>query len=194
MFTGIVQEVGRLREKRGDRLVVEVPKAVSARLAPGKSIAVNGACLTVRELAGPGFIAEISPETARRTTLGGLPPGTRVNLELPLRVQDGLDGHILLGHIDTLGRVKKIVREGGGWRFTFSYPPEFARYLVDKGAIAVDGISLTPFGVNSSSFSCAVIEETFSRTNLKDRHPGDAVNLEFDILAKYVKGMIGNVH
>lgn len=193
MFTGIVCGVGRVRELAYDKLALEVPRDILLQLAVGGSVAVNGACLTVYALTDTGFTARVSGETATRTTLGKILPGTRVNLELPLRPTAGLDGHIVLGHIDTIGRVKKIVRAEGGWRFTFGYPPEYARYLVEKGSIAVDGISLTPFSVNTASFTCAVIEETYERTNLKDRHPGDAVNLEFDILAKYVEGMI-NVH
>lgn len=193
MFTGIVCGLGTLEKRAGGRLTVEVPKGVSARLAPGGSIAVNGVCLTVRTLTERSFTAVVSGETFKRTTLGELPPGSRVNLELPVRAQDGLDGHIVLGHIDTIGRVRKIVRIAEGWNFTFAYPPEYARYLVEKGSIAVDGISLTVFSVGPSSFQCAVIEETYEKTNIQDRHPGDAVNLEFDILGKYVERML-NVH
>ena len=193
MFTGIICGMGHLRELAGDRLVLAVPSDVRLRLVPGGSVAVNGVCLTVRERTPAGFIAEISGETAARTTLGRLSPGARVNLELPLRLEDGLDGHIVLGHVDTIGRVRRIVRDAGGWRFTFGYPPEFARYLVEKGAVAVDGISLTAFSVTAASFQCAVIAETYEKTNLQDLHPGDAVNLEFDIIGKYVERMI-NVH
>ncbi len=193
MFTGIVCGLGTLEERAGGRLTVGVPEGVLAHLTPGGSIAVNGVCLTVRTLAGRSFTAGISEETFQRTTLGELPPGARVNLELPLRPEDGLDGHIVLGHIDTIGRVRKIVRIADGWNFTFTYPPEYARYLVEKGSIAVDGISLTAFSVRASSFQCAVIEETYKKTNIRDRHPGDAVNLEFDILGKYVERML-NVH
>ena len=193
MFTGIVCGLGRVTEQRGGKLTVEAPEDVFIRLFPCGSIAVNGACLTVRELGNGKFTADVSEETARRTTIGSLSFGMRVNLELPVRSQDGLDGHIVLGHIDTIGRVEKIIRREKGWVFTFSYPPEYAHYLVEKGSIAVDGISLTVFTVGSSSFQCAVIDETYEGTNLCDRHPGDAVNLEFDILGKYVERML-NVH
>ena len=193
MFTGIVCGLGRVTEQRADRITVEAPEGVFIRLVPGGSIAVNGACLTVRELGNGRFTADVSEETARRTTIGRLPFGTRVNLELPVRPQDGLDGHIVLGHVDTVGRVERIVRKEKGWMFAFSYPPEYARYLVEKGSIAIDGISLTAFAVGSSRFQCAVIDETYENTNLRDRHPGDAVNLEFDILGKYVERML-NVH
>ncbi len=193
MFTGIVCGLGRVADQRNGRLTVEVPENVFIRLSPGSSVAVNGACLTVRELGNGKFTADVSEETARRTTIGSLSFGMRVNLELPLRPEEGLDGHIVLGHIDAIGRVNKIVRRNTGWEFTFSYPPEYARYLVEKGSIAVDGISLTAFAVSSSSFQCAVIDKTYEGTNLCDRHPGDAVNLEFDILGKYVERML-NVH
>lgn len=194
MFTGIVCGVGQVRKLAYGKLVLEVPRDILTQLAVGKSIAVNGVCLTVHALTDVGFTAGISGETGARTTLGKILPGARVNLELPLRLTAGLDGHIVLGHIDATGRVQKIVRAEGGWRFTFGYPPEYARYIVEKGSIAIDGISLTTFSVGTSRFQCAVIEETYERTNLKDRHPGDAVNLEFDILAKYVEGMMRNVH
>ncbi len=193
MFTGIVQAVGRVAVVTGNSVVIRAPRGVLEQLAPGGSVAVNGVCLTARRCTPADFTADISTETAARTTLGKLAPGARVNLELPLRPTDGLDGHIILGHIDTIGRVEKIVRREKGWVFTFSYPPEYARYLVEKGSIAVDGISLTVFTVRSSSFQCAVIAETYETTNIQDRHPGDAVNLEFDILGKYVERML-NVH
>ncbi len=190
MFTGIVQAVGQVTALTGGSITVRTPRGFSERIAPGGSVAVNGVCLTARERGSDWFTAEVSGETATRTTLGGIVPGTRVNLELPLRSQDGIDGHIVLGHVDAVGRVKKIVRDAGGWRFTFSYPPEFARYLVEKGSIAVDGISLTAFAVTAASFTCAVIATTFTETTIGDCHPGDAVNLEFDILGKYVERML----
>ena len=193
MFTGIVCEVGTLVAQRAGAITVEATGGILPRLSPGGSVAVNGVCLTVRTLAAGRFTAGVSGETAARTTLGRLPPGARVNLELPLRPGDGLDGHIVLGHVDAVGRVEKVVRRETGWEFTFGYPPEYARYLVEKGSIAVDGISLTAFGVTGARFTCAVIPATYAGTNLGDRHPGDAVNLEFDILGKYVERML-NVH
>jgi len=193
MFTGIVSGLGTLEGRAGGGLTVGVPEEIFSRLSPGGSIAVNGVCLTVRMLTDRSFTAGVSAETLRRTTLGEIPPGSRVNLELPLRAQDGLDGHIVLGHVDAIGRVRRIVRIAAGWNFTLAYPPEYACYLVEKGSIAVDGISLTVFSVGASTFQCAVIEETYARTNIQDRHPGDAVNLEFDILGKYVERML-NVH
>jgi riboflavin synthase len=193
MFTGIICGVGTVVAAGAGAITVDVPEGIAPRLRPGGSVAVNGVCLTVRALTGRRFTADVSGETAVRTTLGRLRPGVRVNLELPLRPEDGLDGHIVLGHVDAIGRVEKMVRRETGWEFVFGYPPEYARYLVEKGSIAVDGISLTAFGVTAARFVCAVIPETYENTNLRDRHPGDAVNLEFDILGKYVERML-NVH
>ena len=193
MFTGIVQAVGHVATLTGSVITVRAPRELVEQLAPGGSVAVNGVCLTVRERTRERFTADISTETATRTALGELAPEARVNLELPLRPADGIAGHIVLGHVDAIGRVAKIVRRESGWEFTFSYPPAYARYLVEKGSIAVDGISLTAFAVTAAQFRCAVIPATYAGTNLGDRHPGDAVNLEFDILGKYVERML-NVH
>lgn len=194
MFTGTVGGLGLLRERRGSVLVIEVPPAFYGRLAVGASIAVNGVCLTVRELSDGALLADLSWETASCTTLGAMRLRSRVNLELPVSPQEGLDGHIVLGHIDTVGRTTALRREREGWRLIISYPPEFRRYLVEKGSVAVDGISLTPFDTTGATFCCAVIPETFTATNLQDRAVGDPVNIEFDILAKYVERMMGHVH
>lgn len=192
MFTGIVRDLGLLLELRRDRL--EVSTSLRDELSLGASIAVNGVCLTVSELTRDGFRADISSETLARTSLGQQRPRGRVNLELPLALQDGLDGHIVLGHVDTMGRVVEVRREREGWRFTFSYPQEFRGYVVEKGSVAVDGISLTPFDVSERSFKVAVIPSTYATTALQDRRIGDPVNIEFDILAKYVRGMMKDAH
>jgi len=194
MFTGIVQGFGLLKQQWGSTLKVEVSSGFRDRLVLGGSVAVNGVCLTVRELASEAFLADLSQETTLRTTLGRLQAHTRVNLELPVSPEGSLDGHIVLGHVDTVGRVKAIVREREGRNFTFSYPPEFSRYIVEKGAVAVDGISLTPFQVTGGTFRCAIIPKTFKATNLQGLSVGDPVNIEFDILAKYVERMTRRVH
>ena len=194
MFTGIVQGLGVLRQRRGNVLAIDVPPAFLEQLSIGASIAVNGACLTVRELSNAGFLADVSKETAGRTTLSAMRMQSRVNLELPLRPEGGLDGHIVLGHVDAVGRTKALAREREGWGLVISCPPEFGHYIVEKGSIAVDGISLTPFAVTGATFRCAVIPSTFASTNLQDRVVGDPVNIEFDILAKYVEGMMRRVH
>lgn len=194
MFTGIVQGLGRLQGRRGALLEVEVPSSLRERLTLGASVAVNGVCLTVNQLTEGSFLADLSQETATRTTLGGLRVHTRVNLELPVTLEAGLDGHIVLGHVDTIGRVKAIYREQEGWSFIFSHSPEFGLYVVEKGAVAIDGISLTPFQTSGGTFRCAVVPKTFATTTLQDRAVGDPVNIEFDILAKYVQGMMKRVH
>jgi len=194
MFTGIVQGLGSLRRRDRDRVEIDLPASIRTRLEAGGSIAVNGVCLTARDLTEGGFYADISPETRSRTTLGNLRVGETVNLELPLSPGSPLDGHIVLGHVDAIGRIEAFYREGSGWTLIVSSPPEYRRYLVEKGAIAIDGISLTPYGIDENRFRCAVIRETHDRTNLKDKKSGDPVNIEYDILAKYVEGMVKVVH
>jgi len=192
MFTGIVQDLGLLEELRRDRL--EISTSLRDSLTLGASIAVNGVCLTVTELTRNGFRAHISSETFTRTSLGRQRLHARVNLELPLTLESGLDGHIVLGHVDTVGKVQVVSREREGWKFVFSYPTEFRRYMADKGSVAVDGISLTPFAATGRTFQVAVISRTYETTALRDRRVGDPVNIEFDILAKYVEGMVRRVH
>jgi len=194
MFTGIVQGLGLLKQQWRSTLKVEIPSDLRDRLVLGGSVAINGVCLTVHELTSEAFLADLSQETASRTTLGRLQAHTRVNLELPVAPEGSLDGHIVLGHVDTVGRVKAIVHEREGRNFTFSYPPEFSRYMVEKGTVAVDGISLTPFQTTGGTFRCAIIPKTFKATNLQDLSVGDPVNIEFDILAKYTERMIRRVH
>jgi len=167
-----------LRERRGNVLAIDVPPVLLEQLVIGASIAVNGVCLTVGELSDAGCLADISQETATLTTLGAMRMQSRVNLELPISPEGGLDGHIVLGHVDTVGRTKALTREREGWRLVISYPPEFRQYLVEKGSIAMDGISLTPFAITGNTFRCAVIPSTFAVTNLQDRVVGDPVNIE----------------
>lgn len=184
--------MGLLVELRRDRLGI----ATSLRdgLTLGASIAVNGVCLSVSEVTRDGFRADISSETFMRTSLGKQHLRARVNLELPLTLENGLDGHLVLGHVDALGKVQMVRREREGWVFAFSYPSEYRAYVVDKGSVTVDGISLTPFATTERTFQVAVIPQTYERTALRDRRVGDPVNIEFDILAKYVRGMMKHVH
>jgi len=193
MFTGIIEGIGLVRKKSGNALEVGLPLALHERLTLGASIALNGVCLTVSAITEGIFSADISQETMSRTALGTLRPGVRVNLELAVSTERALDGHIVLGHVDTVGRIKTIHRERENWSLIVSYPAEFRRYVAEKGSIAVDGISLTPYALTGTTFRCAVIPTTFNGTILKDRHVGDPVNIEFDILAKYVEGMIRRV-
>lgn len=193
MFTGIIEGIGFVRKKSGNALEVGLPPALHERLTLGASIALNGVCLTVFAITEGAFSTDISQETMSRTALGTLRPGVRVNLELAVSTERALDGHIVLGHVDTVGRIKAIHRERENWSLIVSYPAEFRRYVAEKGSIAVDGISLTPYALTGTTFRCAVVPATFNGTILKDRHVGDPVNIEFDILAKYVEGMIRRV-
>jgi riboflavin synthase len=188
MFTGIVTDTGEVLAASATRLTVSTPK-LFGELEIGRSIAVNGVCLTVIELnpAAESFSAELSPETLARTNLGALRRGDLVNLELPLRFSDRLDGHFVLGHIDTVGEVVSISRKERGAVFRFRVERSYSRYLVEKGSIAIDGISLTIFNVSDGEFDVAIIPHTLEQTNLRVRRPGDRVNIEFDILGKYIE-------
>lgn len=192
MFTGIVADLGLLVELRRDRLGIST--SLRDGLSLGESIAVNGVCLTISELTRDGFRADISSETFMRTSLGKQRLRARVNLELPLTIERGLDGHLVLGHVDAVGKVQELRREREGWKFVFSYPGEYRAYVTDKGSVAIDGISLTPFATTDRTFQVAVIPHTYNQTALQDRRVGDPVNIEFDILAKYVRGMMKHVH
>jgi len=194
MFTGIVQGLGLVRSVRPSALTVELPVAFRERMEIGGSVAVNGVCLSARELPAGAFVADLSKETASRTTLGKLRPGQHVNLELPISPSSGLDGHWVLGHVDAVGRVQALYQEGSGWTLIVKFPTQLRRFVAEKGSIAVEGISLTPYDLDGGSFRCAIIPETYESTVLKDRKRGDYVNLEFDILAKYVERMIRFVH
>jgi riboflavin synthase len=179
MFTGIVREVGRVVEFDGSRLVVDaVTKA-----AAGDSVAVDGVCLTVVDDSRLAF--DVVPETLSRTTLGGLRPGDRVNIEPSLRAGDPLGGHNVQGHVDGIGHVRSI-----GDPVWIDAPPELLRYCVDKGSITVDGVSLTVAAVHEASFAVALIPHTLAETTLGDLQPGDPVNLEVDVLAKYVEKLL----
>jgi riboflavin synthase len=188
MFTGIVREVGRVVERGGDRLVI-----VAEELAflPGDSVAVNGVCLTVVE-AREGYVRfDISRETWERTALGDLRPGDYVNLEPALRLGESLGGHLVLGHVDTVGKIAAIVPRGEERVIRIYHPPQYSPLVVEKGSVAVDGISLTPFGVGEGYFQVAIVPFTWGNTNLKRRRVGDRVNLEFDIIGKYLRGWRG---
>jgi riboflavin synthase len=194
MFTGIVEEIGEVVEVKdaGDFRAIHVRgKSVFDDLKLGSSIAVNGVCLTVRSIATNVFTAEMSRETLDRTSLGNLAGGSIVNLERPMRAESRFGGHIVQGHVDGIGWIRKFDREGDAWNLKIEYPAAGARYIVEKGSVAVDGISLTVASLQGSSvFSVAIIPHTFENTNLKVTKPGDPVNLEFDVIAKYVETLI----
>jgi riboflavin synthase len=192
VFTGLVQGMGRVRaidrSDAGARLRIETPLA--AELEAGDSIAVNGVCLSAAALRDGSFVADAMNETLSRTALGGLGPGTEVNLELPLRASDRLGGHVVQGHVDGVGAVVSVTADGFARRVQIEAPPEVMRYVIEKGSIAVDGVSLTVAGLDSRSFTVSLIPETLERTNLGQAAAGDRVNLEVDVLAKYVERLI----
>jgi riboflavin synthase len=193
VFTGLVQGVGRVaaldRSDAGARLEIETP--LVAELNAGDSIAVNGVCLSAAALENGSFTADAMNETLSRTSLGGLSPGASVNLELPLRASDRLGGHVVQGHVDGVGEIDSVLEDGFARRVRIAAPPEVLRYVIEKGSIAVDGVSLTVAGLDDRSFTVSLIPETLQRTNLGHAGPGDRVNLEVDVLAKYVEKLIG---
>ena len=194
MFTGLIGSLGtveRLAEgSTSCRLTVRAPQLLSG-VKIGDSIAVNGVCLTVVHLRGDTFTADVMPETVRRTTLHLLQSGDRVNLEKALRPTDGLDGHIVQGHVEGVGTIQQIISEGNARVYRIQAPGELLRYIVEKGSIAVDGISLTVTETDDSGFGVSLIPHTAKMTTLGYKSAGDAVNLETDILARYVEKMLG---
>ncbi len=194
MFTGIIEEVGVVaglaRRAAGSRLRI-ASKRVTEDLREGDSIAVSGVCLTAVEPSADSFAADVSPETLERSALGGLRQGSRVNLERSLTPSARLGGHIVQGHVDGTGEVAGLDLLGdNNWWLTVRVPRDLDRYLVLKGSVSIDGISLTVAALEDDLLSVAVIPHTFENTTLRDRRPGDVVNLEVDILAKYVEKML----
>ena len=186
MFTGIIEEVGRVTLVRYGNLVIAA-SGVLQGMEPGESIAVNGACLTVTELNTNSFSVDIMLETLKRTNLGLLSAGDGVNLERPLALGGRLGGHLVQGHVDDTGRVASVGWDGRAMITGFETSPEVMCYVVEKGFIAVDGISLTVVDCNSNSFRVSVVDYTQKHTTLGNRQVGDLVNLEVDIIAKYVE-------
>ena len=196
MFTGIIETVGTVAaiERRGDLalLAVDAP-AIAAGVRVGDSVAVNGGCLTVTAEAGGRFAFEAVRETLEKTALGGLAVGSRVNLERALRADSRLDGHIVQGHVDGTGRVRALERAGDDVRLFVDCEPELLECLVEKGSVAIDGVSLTVVGVSAAGFDVALIPHTLAVTTLGDLRPGHRVNLEVDVLGKYVKRYVERV-
>jgi riboflavin synthase len=194
MFTGIVEGVGTVRtaERRGDVLVVRVDVGgLFEGLPLGGSVAVNGCCLTAIESDAEGFTVELTEETLRRTRFDQrLRPGARINLERPMKADGRFDGHVVQGHVDGVGTVKEKRSLGESAEIRIEVPKELERYLVEKGSISVDGISLTAYDIREGAFSVALIPYTLEVTNLRDARPGTPVNLEADVIAKYVERLL----
>jgi riboflavin synthase len=192
LFTGLVQDLGTVTqvEATGDGVTLAVRTRLAGELAEGDSIAVNGVCLTATAIGDGGFRAEVMHETLRRSSLAAAEQGSGVNLELPLRASDRLGGHIVQGHVDGLGHVRDVRADGFARVVTIAAPPDLLRYVVDKGSIAVNGVSLTVVEVGEDWFSVSLIPETLERTTLGNAAPGASVNLEVDVVAKYVEKLV----
>ena len=193
MFTGLIQGRGTLlrTERHGPDagMVIQAHYAMEA-LTLGESIAVDGACLTVVSFQGNVFTVDVSAETLSRTTLGRKLPGSHLNLEQALRLGDRLGGHLVTGHVDGLGTLRDRRQEGRSWRLVFDAPPDLNRYIIEKGSIAINGISLTVNGCSEGSFDVNVVPHTFGETTIGEVKIGDAVNIETDLLGKYVEKML----
>jgi len=192
MFTGLVADLGTVasvdRTSDGARLSFE--SSLTSEIREGDSVAINGVCLTAIGLCGPRFGADVMHETLRRSSLGELEAGARVNLELALRASDRLGGHVVQGHVDGIGVVSAVREDGFARVLTMEAAPEVLRYAVEKGSIAVDGVSLTVARVDDESFDVSLIPETLARTTLGEADVGRQVNLEVDVMAKYVEKLL----
>src|SRR5574341_470735 len=193
MFTGIIEEMGRVKALRRDGAAARLTVSASTVLggtAIGDSICVNGVCLTVVDLAKDGFSADVAVETLRVTNLGELKIGVNVNLERALQLSARIGGHLVSGHVDAVGRIREKRPEGNGWRIFFDAPDSVLRFVIKKGSIAIDGISLTVADVDKTGFSIAMIPHTAELTTLGFKSAGDSVNLETDIIGKYVERLL----
>lgn len=196
MFTGIIEELGSVRsiEERGENArIVIAAQVVTEGTNHGDSISVNGVCLTALDIHSDSFAADVSRETLLRSTLGNLKPGAPVNLERAVTPATRLGGHIVQGHVDARGKLTGVEDHGESWTVGIAYPQEIARYLVFKGSVAVEGISLTIAGLTDEYFEVAIIPKTWEVTNLSQLKPGDAVNLEVDVIGKYVERLLANI-
>lgn len=193
MFTGLIEDVGKVQklERRGSSARLAIATALpGAEFAIGDSVAVNGACLTVTTVAGTLLSFDVSPETLDRSGLGRLASGDQVNLERAMRLSDRLGGHIVTGHIDCVATVAERREDSGNILFSFGIPSEYLRYIIEKGSVAIDGISLTVNSVTSDGFSVNIIPHTAQMTTLRFKKPGDKVNIETDIIGKYVERLL----
>ena len=190
MFTGLIQDVGQIQVIEpaggGVRLTISTRLDLGS-VKTGDSIAVDGVCLTVVERSGPAFVAEVSPETLRRSTLSAARQGRPVNLETALKMSDLLGGHLVSGHVDGTGEILEVLPEGNSWRYRFQVSRDISRYLIEKGSVAVDGISLTVATYGEQEFAVSMVPHTARSTTLGRKKAGDRVNLENDLIAKYVE-------
>jgi riboflavin synthase len=193
MFTGLIQDIGKIQsiERRGGGVSLTISTQIDlGHTKIGDSISVDGTCLTVVKLSGRTFTVEASPETLQRTTLANAKDGQPVNLEMPLKMSDPLGGHFVSGHVDGTGEIVETISEGNSVRYRFRVPMEISRYLIEKGSIAVDGISLTVTGCHDGGFSVSIIPHTGQATTLGKKRVGDLVNIENDMIAKYVEKFV----
>ncbi|MFO1428632.1 MAG: riboflavin synthase [Candidatus Competibacteraceae bacterium] len=194
MFTGIIEAVGKVAAKQPKgldiRLYITTGKLDLGDVKPGDSIAVSGVCLTATELPGDGFWADVSRETLERTIVGDLATGATVNLERALTPTTRLGGHLVSGHVDGIGVVTEFRQEGRSWRLRIQAPDKLARYIAEKGSICVDGVSLTVNGVDGARFDLNIVPHTLQETTLAEYRPGRRVNLEVDIIARYLERLL----
>ena len=193
MFTGIIQEVGKIKSvspKGKAKLLTITSIKLIDEIKPGDSVCVNGVCLTVIEKSKNYFKVEAVEETIKKTNLGKLRNEDPVNLELALKLGERIGGHIVTGHIDTTGKIKKIKKLQKSWLFEINFPKQFRKYIINTGSIAVDGISLTVANIDDDTFTVSIIPYTWENTNLKFRNIGDEVNLEFDFFGKYIENFL----
>jgi len=190
VFTGLVADLGTVAEVDASEAGVRLTVRTALELTEGDSVAVNGVCLTATSLPDGAFTADVMQETLRRSSLGALEEGTKVNLELPLRADDRLGGHFVQGHVDGLGTIWEVREEGFSHVVTIGAPPEILRYVIEKGSIAVDGVSLTVSGLGDDWLQVSLIPETLERTTLGEATTGATVNLEVDVLAKYIERLV----
>ncbi len=196
MFTGIISEIGKVHTITpiGDGLQFQIASSFAGTCHVDESIAINGVCHTVTAFDEETFTVQSVAETLRKTSLGELEVGTGVNLERSLTLQTGIEGHLVQGHVDTTAVITEILQEGSDWLFTFEYEKEYQNLIVGRGSITIDGISLTVARDEGQRFTVAIIPYTFEHTNLGNKKAGDKVNLEFDVIGKYVMKYMANLH
>jgi len=196
MFTGLIERIGTLKGVRrsASGAVFEIDPGPAFEISLGDSVAVDGVCLTATSITSDSFSVDVSPESLSRSSLGDAGPGAALNLERALRLGDRLGGHLVAGHVDAMGKIAEKRASGAFTSYTFTAPPEVMMLVVEKGSVAIDGISLTVNDVGRDRFGIMVIPETLSRTTLADKKAGDAVNLETDMLGKYVARLMGKGH